>query len=178
MTFTADPIGVRVSNPAGAWPDRPTRFMTGLMNQITFAILAALVGGLFVGMQPPTNAVLARAAGSTVNAALVSFMVGGVFFAALALALHQKPDWAGLKALPAWAWLGGIYGGIYVFAITYGAPRIGVAATLTLAIAAQLAAAVVIDQLGWFAMERRPLDLMRAAGVVMVFLGAFLVRRG
>jgi len=148
------------------------------MNQSVFAVVAALVGGVLLALQPPTNAMLARGVGSTVNAAMISFVVGALALMAAAAMLGAKPELSQARALPWWAWIGGVYGAVFVFAIAYGAPRIGVAAVLTLAIAAQLATAVAVDHFGWLGLARRPLDLTKAAGVLMVFLGALLVRKG
>jgi transporter family-2 protein len=148
------------------------------MNQTVFAIAAAIVGGVLLALQPPTNAMLARGVGSTVNAAMISFVVGAVALGVAAAVLGARPEAGAMKALPAWAWIGGVYGAVFVFAIAFGAPRIGVAATLTLAIAAQLATAVAVDHFGWLGLARRPVDLVKAAGVAMVFVGALLVRKG
>jgi transporter family-2 protein len=148
------------------------------MNQIVFAISAALLGGFLLALQPPTNAMLARSVGSTLNAAMVSFAVGTLVLLAAALVARARPDLAAARALPWWAWLGGAYGAVFVFAIAYGAPRIGVAATLTLAIAAQLATAVALDHFGALGLPARPISFGRLAGVILVFAGAVLVRRG
>lgn len=148
------------------------------MNQIAFAVLAALVGGALLALQPPTNAMLARGVGSTLNAATISFAVGTLALLLAAAIARVKPEWSAAKALPAWAWFGGAYGAVFVFAIAFGAPRIGVAATLTLAIAAQLATAVTLDHFGWLGLPARPITLGRLAGVALVFAGAVLVRRG
>jgi transporter family-2 protein len=148
------------------------------MNQSSFAVLAALVGGVFLAVQPPTNAMLARGLGSTVNAAFVSFAIGALILGLLAALLGNRPEAGAVKALPIWAWMGGVYGSVFVFAIAFGAPRIGVGATLILAIATQLATAVVIDQLGLLGLAPRPFDAVKLLGVALVFVGAVLVRRG
>ncbi len=121
---------------------------------------------------------LARGVGSTLNAALVSFVVGAIALGLAAAVIGARPEAGAVKALPMWAWMGGLYGAVFVFAIAFGAPRIGVAATLTLAIAAQLATAVAVDQFGLLGLAKRPFDAMKLLGVALVFIGAVLVRRG
>jgi len=148
------------------------------MNQSSLAVSAALVGGVFLALQPPTNAMLARGIGSTVNAAFVSFAVGALTLGVVAALLGTRPEAGAVRALPMWAWMGGVYGSVFVFAIAFGAPRIGVGATLTLAIATQLATAVAIDQFGLLGLARRPFDAVKLIGVALVFIGALLVRRG
>lgn len=140
-------------------------------------ILVTLVGGIILAVQPPTNAMLARASGSVILAALVSFVVGTAAIAAIWLAGDRTSPTL-LKGVPAWAWLGGLYGAFYVGAAAYAAPRLGVASMLTIAIASQLMAALVLDHFGLLGLDRTPVTATRLGGVLLVLLGVVLVRRG
>ncbi|MFC0632961.1 DMT family transporter [Brevundimonas balnearis] len=148
-----------------------------LSNATAFAIAAVIVGGAFTALQGPTNARLAGAVASPVNAALISFAVGTAVLAALALVLRTPPDPAATRALPFWAWLGGAYGAVFVVAAAFAVPRLGVASTITLMIAGQLVLSLVLDHFGWLGVPRQPMSMGRLAGVVLVLLGVFLVRR-
>jgi len=148
------------------------------MNPAVFAAAAMLVGGAFLALQAPTNALLVRPLGSPVNAALVSFLVGSVGLAVAAIALQARPDFAAARALPWYAWLGGLYGAVLVAALAYAAPRIGVAASLTLIVAAQTVAALALDHFGWLGLPVRPITLVKLAGVALIVGGVLLVRRG
>lgn len=140
-------------------------------------ILLTLIGGVMLAVQPPTNAVLARASGSFVLAALISFAGGTAILFAIWVA-GDRTSLTTLRGVPAWAWIGGVYGAFYVAAAAYAAPRLGVASMLTIAIASQLAAALMIDHFGWLELERSPVSLTRLAGVALVLVGVVLVRRG
>ena len=137
-----------------------------------------LLAGVFAATQTPTNAMLSTAVRSPVNAAFVSFAVGTLVLAAAVALVRVKPDWGAVRALPLYAWLGGAYGAFFVVAAAYSAPRIGVAATVTLLVAGQLVAAAALDQLGAFGMERRDLTPARLLGLALVAAGVVLVRRG
>lgn len=137
-----------------------------------------LLAGVFAATQTPTNAMLGVAVRSPVNAALVSFLVGSAVLAVAALVVRVRPDWSAVRALPPYAWLGGAYGAFFVVAAAYSAPRIGVAATVTLLIAGQIVAALLLDQLGLFGMAQRSVTPVRLLGAVLVFAGVVLVRRG
>jgi len=141
-------------------------------------VLLALIGGVLMAVQAPTNAVLARATGSPVLAALISFVVGTAALAALLLASGAPRGLSGARALPWWVWLGGLYGAFFVAVAALVTPRIGVGALLTAAVAVQLAAALLLDHYGLLGLEPRPATLARILGVALVFAGAFLVRRG
>ena len=148
------------------------------MNQTLPAIVAMLIGGAFLALQAPTNAMLARGAGSPVNAAMISFLVGSVGLIAASLLLRAKADPAVIRGLPWWVWLGGLYGAVLVAATAFAAPRIGVASALTLGVAAQLIVAVALDHFGLMGLTARPIDLSKIAGLVLVAAGVVLVRKG
>lgn len=143
---------------------------------VIIPILLTILAGIGVAMQPPVNATLARS-GSVILAALISFGVGTAILLGIWATLDRTSP-AGLKDLPWWAWTGGIYGVIFVSTSAYAAPRLGLASMLTIAIAAQLAAALVIDHFGLIRLEQTPLTPMRILGVLLVLAGVVLVRKG
>lgn len=144
---------------------------------LLYAIIACVVAGMLNAMQGPTNAMLARPFNSPVNAAFVSFAVGTAVLLVLILAFRVKPDWTGVRTLPWYAWLGGAYGVVFVVAAAYSAPRLGVASTITLMVAGQLIASLAVDHFGTFGVVARPVNLVKLAGIALVFLGVVLVRR-
>lgn len=148
------------------------------MNAASLAAVLMLFAGVLTAMQAPTNARLAGAVGSPINAALISFGVGAAALAILALALRARPDFIAVRALPWHAWLGGLYGAFFVAGAAYAAPRIGIASSLIILIAGQLVAAVLIDHFGAFAVPVRAISLERLLGVCLVLGGVVLVRRG
>jgi transporter family-2 protein len=148
------------------------------MPLVNSSILIVLLAGAMIALQGPINAMLARGAGTAINASLISFAVGTIALAAIAAAQRVAPATGALRALPWWAWLGGLCGAIFVTAVAHAAPRIGVANTLTLAVASQLVMAVVLDATGALGLAQRPVSLGRVAGIALVLTGAWLVRRG
>ena len=142
------------------------------------ALILVTLAGAATALQAPINARLATAVGSAVNAALVSFAVGTVALIGLALILQVRPDMAAARALPWYAWIGGLCGVIFVIAATWGVPRLGVAMTITLMVAGQLLLGLVLDHFGAFGAPRQPVNLTRMVGVALVIGGVLLVRRG
>ncbi len=140
-------------------------------------LIGAFIGGMLLAVQAPTNALLARGLGSPVNAALVSFLVGSLALAAVALALGVRPGAGAVRALPWYAWVGGFYGAVFVAIAAYAAPRLGVTYFLIFAIAGQLVMALFLDRFGAFGVPRVDISATRVAGVLLVLAGAFLVRR-
>lgn len=143
---------------------------------VILPILLTFLAGIGVAVQAPTNGMLAKVSGSTLLAALISFGVGTIAIAVAWTASDRTPP-SVLRDAPAWAWLGGIYGAIYVATAAYATPRLGVATMLMIAIGGQLAAALVIDHYGLFGLPAAPVSVSRIAGLLLVFVGVVLVRR-
>jgi len=139
--------------------------------------LTLLLAGAATALQGPTNARLVTAVGSPLNAAFVSFAVGTVALGVLAMILQARPDVGAMKALPWWAWMGGLYGCAFVVSAAWGVPRLGVATTITVMIAGQLLLSLALDHFGALGVEKQPLSLGRIVGVALVIGGVVLVRR-
>jgi transporter family-2 protein len=149
------------------------------MNPVTLVpILLVLAAGAMVALQAPTNAMLARAGGSPVIAALISFAVGTIALFAVWLAGAHRADPSGFARLPWYAWLGGLYGATYVTIAAYAAPRIGLASLITIGIAGQILSGMWLDHVGALGLPRDPFSLVRLAGAALVVVGVILVRRG
>jgi len=76
--------------------------------------------------------------------------------------------------VPAWMWIGGVMGLTVVTSITFAQPRLGATATIGILIAGQLVAGAVIDRFGLFGVEQIAISPARAAGIVLLGIGAGL----
>ena len=139
-------------------------------------IVIVIVAGLGLAIQPPTNAALARVSGSVWLAALVSFTIGTT--ALLVVWAFDRTPLSALRGAPWWAWLGGLYGAAFVAALAFAAPRLGIAAALSIAVASQLAAALTLDHLGLLQLPQQPVSLTKLAGIALVLIGVVVFRRG
>jgi transporter family-2 protein len=144
---------------------------------ILLPMLLVLAAGGMISMQAPTNAMLARAGGSPVLAALISFAVGTVVLFCAWVGSGSRPSADKFGGLPWYAWIGGLYGAVYVAVAAYSAPKIGLASLITLGIAGQIAMALCLDHFGALGLPRDPLSLGRVAGAALVVAGVVLVRR-
>jgi transporter family-2 protein len=100
-----------------------------------------------------------------------------VALALVALALGVRPNLVVTRALPAYAWAGGLYGAFFVAAAAFAAPRTGLTLFFALLIAGQLGMALLLDHLGTFGLERQPISPIRLIGVLVILGGVVLVRR-
>jgi transporter family-2 protein len=147
------------------------------MNGSGVALLLAVISGILIAVQAPTNALLGKASGSPIIAAFISFVVGSLALGLVAGVTSGRLFAPGLRQVPWYAWVGGIYGAFFVAVAAFAAPRLGVGILLTAAVAGQLAAALVLDHYGLLGLARHPVTATRAAGFLLVVVGAVLVRR-
>ncbi|HKX92783.1 MAG TPA: DMT family transporter [Sphingomicrobium sp.] len=140
-------------------------------------ILLVFIAGAMVAIQAPTNAMLAKAGGSPVLAALISFAIGTAALLFVWIGSGNRPGTAAFAGLPWYAWIGGLYGAVFVAVAAYAAPKIGVASLITIGIAGQIAMALWLDHVGAMGLTREPVNFARVAGAVLVIAGVVLVRR-
>ena len=142
-----------------------------------WAILSVVAGGM-IAIQAPLNAQLARALGSPIAAAAVSFIAGTlaliVMTAVLLTASGPALTWRGA---PPWLFVtGGCLGAFFVTCSIILTPKLGAAAFLGFAVTGQLVAGLLLDHYGLFDLAVREVSLGRLAGAVLLIVGAVLLR--
>ena len=144
--------------------------------QSVYLILAVLTGAL-VPLQLAFNGQLGVALKGPFMASFFVFLTGLLATGLVILATRTSwPDMGDIRAVPATAWLGGLIATIYILAIVYLVPKLGVGTSAVLIIAGQLVTALVLDHLGAFGTQQVPLSVWRLAGAGLVVAGAVLVR--
>jgi transporter family-2 protein len=147
--------------------------VSGNVLATTLAVAAGLAGSIQVALMSRLGeriGVLEALAFSTVLTAAIAFVV-------LVLARHSVAGFERAVHQPWWMLLGGVMGLLIVFTVTYAGPRIGVAATVGILIAGQLAMGAAIDKWGLFRSERIPLGWPRLVGIALLAIGAALSLR-
>jgi transporter family-2 protein len=137
------------------------------------AVAAGLAGSIQVALMSRLGErigvleALAFSTALTAGAAVVILVLARQSLAGFADAVHQ----------PWWMLLGGLMGLLIVFTVTYAGPRIGVAATVGILIAGQLAMGAAIDRWGLFGSDRIALHWPRVLGIALLAVGAALSLR-
>lgn len=143
-----------------------------------FSYLLAALAGVGLVVQQAMNANLRASIVSPVWASVVSFAVGLTALVLLGLALREPiPTLAMARGVPAWSWMGGLFGAAYIALSIVLAPKIGVASFVVLLIAGQMTAAVLFDHFGLMGLPVRTIDLPRVIGIVLMIGGVMLIRR-
>lgn len=144
------------------------------MNAPTLAFYIALstVGGILI----PIMAALSGSLGRTLDnpwiaAAIVS---GGGFALVLAFALltgSMSVSWAALQQAKPLQLLAGAGFAFYLLSITWVGPRFGIGNAVMFVLAGQIISSALIDHFGLFGAPQKPIDLLRASGLVIMAVG-------
>ena len=147
---------------------------------VLLLLLMAFSIGLVIPLQSAINTSLRDTLGSgSLLAALVSFAVGTLFLAGISVATGQPlASLAGLPRIAWWQWLGGVLGAFFVFGSTLLAPRIGMAAMISLIVAGQVVSSLAFDRFGILGLPVRDISWIRLAGAALLLAGAVLVNFG
>jgi bacterial/archaeal transporter family-2 protein len=143
------------------------------------ATVLAVAAGLAGSIQVALMSRLGERIGVLEALAFSAAVTAALAFVILVLAHQSVAGFERAVQQPWWMLLGGVMGLIIVLSITYAGPRIGVAATVGILIAGQLAMGAAIDRWGLFGSERIALHWPRALGIVLLAVGAALsLRKG
>ncbi len=135
--------------------------------------LIGVLGGVSVGLQGPIAAQMGKRVGGVASSFVVH--VSGAFLSGALLFARGGEDIRNWHSL-SWYMLGsGAFGVLLYLTINHTMPRLGATTALALIIIGQLAMGILIDHFGLFGVAVRQLDAWRAAGLVLLIVGGYLV---
>lgn len=144
------------------------------LNQWILLAMSVLVGAT-IPLQAAANAKLGEALAQPLWAAFIAFAISGLAVLSAILMLRAPVPSTGIfSSVPAWSWLGGLGGAVFIASGVYFVPRIGAANFLVATVAGQLVLAAALDHRGWLGVPMATIDTKRAIGLAMVLLGAYL----
>lgn len=143
----------------------------------SFGIAIVIAVGAMLPLQALVNARLGALTHGALYASFVSFLVGTCLLGSILL-LSRTPLLPAqpLASLPAWIWAGGAIGASLVLVATALVPRLGAAGLFCLVVLGQVLGPLLLDHYGVLG-PRRPVDLSRIGGALLVIVGAALVVR-
>ena len=147
------------------------------MSGSALATVLAVAAGLAGSVQVALMSRLGERIGVVEALAFSTALTAGIALVILVLARGSVAGFERAVHQPWWMLLGGVMGLIIVFTVTYSGPRIGVAATVGILIAGQLAMGAAIDRWGLFGSDRIALHWPRLIGIALLAVGAALSLR-
>lgn len=137
----------------------------------------ALATGALVPVQIALNAALGRSIGSPLATTTLVFLLGVAISAGgLLVTRTGMPSLATIAAAPPWTYLGSLLAVIYLLAVVYLAPRLGVGLTTMLILVGQLVAAMLIDHFALFGALQHAFNGARALGLALMIGGVLLIK--
>lgn len=153
--------------------------MSGISVVLT---LVAILAGCIIAIQPGINSLLAKRLEHPIQASLISFSCGLVVLVVACFGLGQRlPRPSMLASAPVWVWIGGgTVGAIFVTTSLIAAPRLGAAYWVSLIVAGQMFASLLLDEFGWLGFARRSVGWEGWLGAGLIVAGVAMVslRRG
>lgn len=142
------------------------------MPSLALPILLAVAAGVSIVVQQVLNSNLRMTLNSAAWSGFMSYFVGVVCMALLALALRDPLPSACVAArIPWWAWSGGLFGAIFIGLAILLVPQLGAATFIALLVTGQMLASVAFDHFGWLGLAQRLI------GVALLIGGVVLIRR-
>ncbi len=146
----------------------------------SYSIFAAwsLLAGAGIPLIGVLNSGVARSVGNPFAATAVMFAVAAAVALALTLPLYGHPSVAQLGSAPLVSYGAGLLIGFYGLSATIIIPRFGAASFIAFILIAQLLSSAAVDQFGLFGMVRRPIDISRLVGLVVIVAGIAIMEIG
>lgn len=147
------------------------------MLKFTFPMLLAVSAGISIVVQQALNANLRTALGSAAWSGFMSYFVGIICMAALAISLQDPiPSLATAARIPWWSWSGGLFGAIFIALGIFLLPQLGAATFFALLIAGQMIGSMAFDHFGLLGVPVHPISTVRVAGAALLVGGVVLIR--
>ncbi len=145
------------------------------MQAILVSILIGLLGGVAIGFQTPLASLMGQRIGILEGAFIIH--LGGTLLAGAMILGVPGGQLTAWKTVPWYALGAGALGVVLISAISFTIPKIGVAATVGLVMAAQLTIAAWLDHYGLLGAGVHAFDQWRFVGLLLLIAGTWLVLR-
>ena len=135
----------------------------------------AVVAGLMNPLQTASTSMMNKVIDRPLMVGVVSALGTLTVTLAGTLVFDQLGFGGKAAAIPWWAWLGGLFGSVFLLSQPVAAQRIGAGPFIGLTVTAAVIASVLIDNYGWLGFERHAASWGRIAGAALMIGGVGLV---
>jgi transporter family-2 protein len=146
----------------------------------SYLIFAAwsLLAGAGIPLIGVLNSGIARGVGNPLAATAVMFTMAAIVAFGITLPIYGHPSLAELGSAPPISYGAGLLIGFYGLSATIIIPRLGAASFIAYILIAQLLTSAVVDQFGLFGMARRPIDITKLVGLLVIAVGIAVMEIG
>jgi bacterial/archaeal transporter family-2 protein len=143
--------------------------------KVILPIIGILLAGLLTALEGATNGWMTKSAGSLFFAMAVTFAASAALLLAAALVLPMRVDWSEVRALPWYAWVGGVYTLVTIALAAWATPKLGAGVSLIAALLSQTALGMALDHYAVLGLDRSPMTWLKAAGLTVMLVGAGMI---
>ena len=145
------------------------------MSSFTVLTIVAAVAGVAMTAQAQLMGLLDRSVG-TIESVFLTYGSGALVIGLIMLAMRggNLGEW---HIAPWYAYSAGLLGLVIVGCIGFATPRLGLAVTLTIAVATQFTMAAIVHHLGLLGADQQPMDLSKLGGMATILIGVWLMVR-
>jgi bacterial/archaeal transporter family-2 protein len=138
----------------------------------------SLLAGAGIPLIGVLNSGVARTVGNPFAATAVMFAIAALVALGLTFPFYGVPTISQLGSAPPISYGAGLLIGFYGLSATIIIPRLGAASFIAFILIAQLLTAAVVDQFGLFGMARKPIDIARLVGLIVIAVGISIMEIG
>lgn len=138
-------------------------------------ILTALLSGALMSVQGVFNTQVTKATSLWVSTSFVQF--SALLVCLVIWAVTDRQNFMTLMQVPnKWTLLGGVIGAFITVTVIQSMNSLGPARAAMLIVISQLIVAYVIEILGWFGVDRQPLEWRRVIGMAIAIAGVVIFK--
>lgn len=138
-------------------------------------ILTALLSGALMSVQGVFNTQVTKATSLWVSTSFVQF--SALLVCLVIWAATDRQNFMTLMQVPnKWTLLGGVIGAFITVTVIQSMNSLGPARAAMLIVISQLIVAYVIEILGWFGVDRQPLEWRRVIGMAIAIAGVVIFK--
>ena len=137
-----------------------------------------LLAGAGIPLIGVLNSGVARGVGNPYTATGIMFAIAMAVAIGFSLPIYGLPTTAQLGSAPPVSYHAGLLIGFYALSATIVIPRFGAASFVAFILIAQLLTSAVVDQFGLFSMAKRPIDMTRLIGLIVIVAGIAIMEIG
>lgn len=150
--------------------------VTSSENSLLVWRLLGILTGIMSAAQTAINGHLGSVLGSAVKGALISFVIGMITLLLLNLILRTKWHIDRSQSLPAWIWIGGLIGALFVAGNAFIVPLVGTGLAVVIVTIGLLTGSLLIDRFGWFGAKKQPVTGVQIVSLLVMLAGIVLIR--
>jgi bacterial/archaeal transporter family-2 protein len=141
-------------------------------------LILVVIAGILNTIQSGSNATLNKTLHSPMWSVVTVFAVALITSVAAALVHGERfPNIEAITKVPWWAWIGGMFGALYILSMMLAANKMGAAVFMGLTVTLAVITSMVMDHFGFLGFEVHKAGIARVLGGALMVGGVALIAK-